>query len=100
VVFKDDSNFPVRLPELDWYRVNILTCDAPNLCKTPSNFMNPNNGSMAVNISQKELKQLLKKRIHRIFDIACREDNEVLILGAFGCGTFRNSTKNGGGADE
>ena len=29
-------------------------------------------------------------RIHRIFEVAVVNGNEVLILGAFGCGAFRN----------
>ena len=33
---------------------------------------------------------MLTARIRRIFEIAATNGNEVLILGAFGCGAFRN----------
>lgn len=37
-----------------------------------------------------ELAQLLTSRIRRIFEIAAANGNEALILGAFGCGAFKN----------
>lgn len=40
-----------------------------------------------------ELRELLKSRIKRIFEIAMANGAEVLILGAFGCGAFRNPSK-------
>ena len=52
--------------------------------------MNPHAGDKAVKITPAELKKLLTKRIRRIFEIAVANGNEVLILGAFGCGAFRN----------
>lgn len=90
VVFKSDSSFPEQLPEKDWYQVNILTCAAPNLRKNPSNNMNPKSGRKAADITEEELAVLLRRRIRRIFEIAAAEGNNVLILGAFGCGAFRN----------
>ena len=41
-------------------------------------------------ITGQELRALLETRIRRIFKLAAAEGNEVLILGAFGCGAFRN----------
>lgn len=89
-VFKSDINFPELLNQNEWWNVNIITCAAPNLRLKPSNSMNPYAGDKAVNISHKDLEQLLTKRIRRILDIALSNENEVLILGAFGCGAFRN----------
>ena len=88
--FKSDTNFPEPLPKEDWWSVNILTCAAPNLRERPSNAMNPHAGNVAAKITPSELEKLLTARIHRIFEIAVANDNEVLILGAFGCGAFRN----------
>ena len=89
-VFKSDTSFPEVLPKDEWWNVNILTCAAPNLRERPSNAMNPHAGDAAVKITSAELEKLLTKRIRRIFEIAVANGNEVLILGAFGCGAFRN----------
>ncbi len=89
-VFKSDINFPEPLPQSEWWKVNILTCAAPNLRERPSNAMNPYAGESAAKISPTELEKLLTARVRRIFEVAVANGNEVLILGAFGCGAFRN----------
>ena len=89
-VFKSDTNFPELLPKAEWWTVNILTCAAPNLRERPSNAMNPNAGTTTAKISATELEKLLTSRVRRIFEVAVAHGNEVLILGAFGCGAFRN----------
>ena len=89
-VFKSDINFPEPLLKEDWWNVNILTCAAPNLRERPSNAMNPYAGDKAAKITPTELEKLLTARIRRIFEIAVANGNEVLVLGAFGCGAFRN----------
>lgn len=89
-VIKTDTSFPDRMKENDWYQVNVITCAAPNLRERPSNAMNPNAGNKAAKITEQELRALLETRIRRIFKLAAAEGNEVLILGAFGCGAFRN----------
>lgn len=89
-VFKSDISFPVLLPRDKWWSVNILTCAAPNLRERPSNAMNPSAGDKAAKISPTELEKLLFSRIRRIFEVAASTENEVLILGAFGCGAFKN----------
>lgn len=52
--------------------------------------MNPNAGSKKADISYEGLKALHTSRIQRIFEVAIANKAEVLILGAFGCGAFRN----------
>lgn len=89
-VFKSDTNFPELLQKENWWSVNILTCAAPNLRERPSNMMNPHAGKVAAKITPSELEKLLTERIHRIFEVAVANKNEVLILGAFGCGAFKN----------
>lgn len=89
-VFKSDTNFPEPLSKENWWSVNILTCAAPNLRERPSNMMNPHAGNVAVKITPSELEKLLTERIRRIFEVAVSNKNEVLILGAFGCGAFKN----------
>ena len=89
-VFKSDTNFPEPLQKENWWSVNILTCAAPNLRERPSNMMNPHAGKVAAKITPTELEKLLTERIRRIFEVAVANQNEVLILGAFGCGAFKN----------
>lgn len=90
MVFKSDTDYPQLLPEEKWYSVNVLTCAAPNLRERPSNEMNAGDGGAAVHISREELQALHEKRMRKVLEIAWRKGNEVVILGAFGCGAFRN----------
>lgn len=89
-VFKSDTDYPQLLPEEKWYSVNVLTCAAPNLRERPSNEMNAGDGDAAVHINREDLQVLHEKRMHRVLEIAWAKGNEVVILGAFGCGAFRN----------
>ena len=89
-VFKSDINFPELLSRDRWWRVNILTCAAPNLRERPSNPMNPHAGYKQAKLTPAELETLLTSRIRRVFEVAVANENEVMILGAFGCGAFRN----------
>lgn len=89
-VIKNDSTRAEALAEEDWYKVNVITCAAPNLRKAPSNAMNPDSGDSATWISIEELRKLHEQRIRRVFEVAAENGNEVLIAGAFGCGAFKN----------
>lgn len=77
VWFKTDTASPVLMPKEDWFILDVITCAAPNL---NANFT----------ITATELEELHRKRIEKIFITAANEGEEVLILGAFGCGAFRN----------
>lgn len=90
IVFKTDTQNPEKMPEQDWYTVDIITCAAPNLREKPSNAMNPGSGSRAVKLSEEQLLSLHKKRMIRILSIARNKKAEVVVLGAFGCGAFCN----------
>lgn len=91
VVFKTDTAYPKLMEESDWYNVNVITCAAPNLREHPSNMFNTGDGNSAIKISDEELKLIHEKRLRRILDVAAIERNEVVILGAFGCGAFANN---------
>lgn len=91
VVFKTDTAFPHLMEEFDWYEVNVVTCAAPNLRARPSNLFNMGDGNKSITISDEELQTLHEKRLKRILDIAVINGNEVVILGAFGCGAFANN---------
>lgn len=91
VVMKTDTENPIMLSQDKWYKVNVITCAAPNLREKPSNKMNQEDGNSAIKVSDKELLEIHEKRLSRILDIALLERNAVVILGAFGCGAFDNN---------
>lgn len=76
-VFKDDSDVPKMMPEDEWFNVDVITCAAPYI----ANRRYTNKAA---------LKQLFKGRIKNIFESAIDNDVDVIILGAFGCGAFKN----------
>lgn len=80
VVFKSDKRtvpvHPEMLEESEWFKVNVITCAAPQLSysqKRPYNY-----------------EAVIEGRINKILSVAAREKNEVLIFGAWGCGAFCN----------
>lgn len=92
-VFKSDTASPTLLAEKDWYDVDVITCAAPNLRENTSNKYNQGDGNKRVKLSDKELLQIHEKRLKRILDVAVSKGDEVIILGAFGCGAFMNKTE-------
>jgi len=88
-VFKDDTDAPEILPENEWYKVDVLTCAAPNL-RNADIYDSYTSHGYAEAVELDELRNLIKKRVRRIVEVAAHEENEVLMLGAFGCGAFRN----------
>ncbi len=91
IVFKTDTAFPCLMDEADCYAVNIVTCAAPNLRERPSNMFNTGDGNKAIKVSNEELQRIHEKRLRRILDLAVMNGNEVVLLGAFGCGAFANN---------
>lgn len=80
VVIKSDTKYPEPLPENERYRVDVITCAAPNLNVLYGKGF----------IGRDAVKELHILRAKRILNIAKSENEDVLILGAFGCGAFRN----------
>lgn len=79
-VFKTDERtepvYPQIMPREDWYPVDVITCAAPELWRG--------------NPRPADYEALVTSRIRKILDVAAREHVQVLILGAWGCGAFRN----------
>lgn len=79
-VFKTDINAeviePQMMPEDEWYSVDVITCAAPQL--------RHGQGRPA------DYEAQMSRRIKKILDVAARQGAEVLVLGAWGCGAFRN----------
>lgn len=80
VVFKSDERtdpiYPKMMEQNEWYKVDVITCAAPELIKMyhrPANY-----------------EDIITSRIKKILDVAAKEQVEVLVLGAWGCGAFKN----------
>lgn len=88
VIFKEDSY--KDLPKEDWVTVDVLTCAAPNLRSNPNNAFNEESTYTQVSIPDNELYELHVKRARKILQVAAAKGCDTIILGAFGCGAFRN----------
>ena len=80
IVFKTDERtdpvWPQMMPHENWYKVDVITCAAPELWYG--------------HIKPDDYKVLITQRIKRILDMAAMAGAEVLILGKWGCGAFKN----------
>ncbi len=76
-VFKTDDEIPALMPEQDWFQVDVITCAAPYIAERKYT-------------NRTALKCLFKSRIKNIFEAAIDNGISTLILGAFGCGAFKN----------
>lgn len=77
VVFKDENYNLLETP----YFINIITSPAVNA------------GVIIKNNKAKEIEQInliMKQRIRKIIKVAIKNENKNIILGAFGCGVFKN----------
>lgn len=71
------------------FSVNVITCAAPNLRETPANAYNHERGEKP-NVTDEELFNIHFRRATHIINLAAFHGDETIILGAFGCGAFKN----------
>ena len=89
VVFKSDELFPALLKPEDWVTLDVISCAAPNLRANTNNAFNPGQAKKAALSSEQQYKLHLKRARH-ILTVTASYNVDILILGAFGCGVFRN----------
>ena len=77
IVFKNEESIPQYMPEEEWFQTDVITCAAPMMVYVRQ-------------VDEKELEKVLKSRIKNIFEVAVEHHVQNLILGAFGCGAFKN----------
>ena len=82
IVFKSDAEYPELLSREQWWTVDVISCAAPNL--------RPDWDGNVISLCNNELFALHVKRMRRILSIAAAKENDIVILGAYGCGAFRN----------
>lgn len=79
-VCKSDNLNPVRLLPIDFFDVDVITCAAPNLRRVAEN-----------EYTFLQLYNVHLQRARHIMHVAAAKGANVLVLGAFGCGAFRNT---------
>lgn len=77
-VFKMDDDIPKLMPSNEWFNVDVITCAAPNLRNVD-------------NINEDKLFSLFCRRIDAVLNTALSHKVDTVILGAWGCGAFKNS---------
>ena len=81
MVIREDTFDCALLPEDEWYKVDVITCAAPDQRYDGENTYEPD---------EEELTAVFEKRWRRILSVAAQNRADILILGAFGCGAFYN----------
>ncbi len=89
VICKTDEDIPQRMEPDKHVTVDVISCAAPNLRNLPANAYNPESGS-AVSATPDVQYKVHLQRARQIMYVAAANDADILVLGAFGCGAFRN----------
>ncbi|MHB1909830.1 MAG: TIGR02452 family protein [Nitrososphaerales archaeon] len=80
-VFRDEE-----LQEIEPYQVSILTCPAVNAKHVRDNFARKH----GLRQTNERIGNVMQQRMERILQAFAHHGCETLVLGAFGCGVFKN----------
>ena len=93
VVFRSDD-YSMLNDCQSWRLVDVISCAAPNLRKNLSNWRYNTERGRAADISNAKLLALHEQRARRILSAAATLTfDEHIVLGAFGCGAFKNDPR-------
>ena len=90
IICKSDDGTYKRLNKEEFIKVDVISAAAPNLRERPTNKFN-NDGYNTLSISDKELYEIHISRGKQIIEAAMHHNVDILVLGAFGCGAFKNN---------
>ena len=89
IVFKTDEELPALLPNAEWMNVNVLVCAAPDR-RDERAIAYDADRKEAVYMGGRDWTDLYRKRIRSILFEAYSQGIEVLVLGTWGSGGFKN----------
>ena len=72
------KNFKNVNPKL----TDVITCAAPN-----------RGAALRNGVSEIDIERTMSRRLEQIIKVAIENDNRILVLGAFGCGVFKNKVE-------
>ena len=80
LIIRDEKNFLIKP-----VKVSVISSVAVNNSELKKLYPNED--------KSREVKRAMEKRCRRILEVCISEGNDVIVLGAFGCGVFNNSAK-------
>lgn len=86
---EDLELLPKYLYEGNWFNADVITCPAPNLLNLYKEY------NTSINIDRADqsvtIRMTYRTRIVNIIRVAIKNNVDDLILGAWGCGLFKNN---------
>lgn len=93
LVIKEENASNIMNDVKEPFYIDVISMAAPNFRK-PEEYIG---GSCYIKkyrvVDEDEILTIFEKRIRRLLEFAKSKKEEVLILGAFGCGAYRNSPR-------